>query len=117
MATEDSNTLDLIVESAHTRGLDLLLAGNGDIKDEVRRFHLVLEKLVSYMNFVISGQLAAQHPESQAGGVRFCVIWNSSPPNEAMQKITAIQPGNDPSRRFPVVLMTQEEYLSEGKGN
>ncbi|MFW9880859.1 MAG: hypothetical protein ACFFG0_47970 [Candidatus Thorarchaeota archaeon] len=49
------NTVDVIVKSPHIDGYDLLLVDGGEISDEIKRYNLMIDKLTSYANFVLSG--------------------------------------------------------------
>lgn len=112
MPLRDTRSVDIIVKSPHHDGYDLILVDGGEVGDEVERYNLLIEKLTWYATYVLSGEFTDTYSDAQGKEVQFCVVCKT-PPNEAMLKVEAIKPRDDPSRRFRVVVTTQEGYLSK----
>jgi hypothetical protein len=102
MSLRDTDQIDVIVDSPHTDGFDLLIVESGDIDDPIERYVLMVEKLSNYAQYVLGGQLFEHSPEAEGKTIRFCVI-STTEPNEAMRKVDTIKSREDPSVRFPVV--------------
>ena len=114
MTLSQTSVIDFVVKSKQTGGFDLLIIDGGEYADEMQRYNLLLEKLSTYAEYVVSGQFAKEQPESAGKELRLCFIWDELPPNESMKRVEAIKPPNDPTVRFPVVFLKVQEYLPEG---
>lgn len=112
MALENTNQIDIIVKSPHTNGYDLILADGGEVKDEIKRYTFIVDKLTAYASYVLGGQFADEYPDAKDKEIRFCVVCRTSP-NEAMLKLEAIKHRSNPEVRFPVIVQTQKEYLKK----
>ncbi|MBK1880693.1 DUF6572 domain-containing protein [Pelagicoccus mobilis] len=112
MGFESTEKIDVVARSPHTEGYDLIAVDSDQIKDETRRYRLMIEKLSSYAGYVESGQFYEDTPDAHGKEIRFCII-HKSPPNEAMEQVEAIKPRNSPDLRFPVLFYTQEEYMKK----
>jgi hypothetical protein len=112
MALHSKNSIDVILNNPKTGTVDLILYDDGAAKDELQRYNLVLEKGISYLEYVASGQLVNDNPEIGDKPVRCCVICKRKP-NEVMLKLEAIKDRNDPSKRLDVVVLTETEYLGQ----
>jgi len=110
MSLRDTELVDFIVENPHTEGFDLIALDSGDIEDPTQRYNCMIEKLKNYLCFVLDGQLYEQNPQAKEKPIRFCII-SDIPPNEAMLKVEAIKPHDDPSACFPVAFYSQNEYF------
>jgi hypothetical protein len=110
MGLENTKTVDAVVGNPTTGGIDLVLFDDGSVTDEVRRYDLVLSKLISYLEFFAGGQLAEQFPEHAGKAVRCCVVCKRRP-NDAMLRIEGVKDRHDANKRLPVIVVAQEEYL------
>ena len=115
MALHDKNSIDVILDNPKTGTVDLILYDDGSVKDELQRYNLVLEKGVSYLEYVVSGQMAKNNPELTNKPLRCCVICKHTP-NEVMLKLQAFKDRNDSSKRLDVVVLTEAEYLGQPVG-
>lgn len=115
MSLLDHNSVDIVVRSPHIEGFDLIALDVGDIEDEVKRYNALIAKLSAYSHYVSSGQFCKDHPDAEGSAVRFCVLYKS-PPNEAMMRVDAIKPRDNPSLRFSVIFQAQEDYFDRDTG-
>jgi len=109
MSLRNTDTIDIVVQSPHVEGYDLIAYDPGDVDDPVERYTLMIDKLTNYARFVQSGQFYEQNPQARGHVVRLCVVSHTAP-NEAMRRIEAIAPRGDDSTRFPVAFYLQSEY-------
>ncbi len=110
MAKVKLGTIDIIARNWETGGFDLIVVDEGSIRDEVRRYTWMIEKLHLCLEFVHGGQFFRQYPDAKDKPIR-CVVICIREPNDAMIEVEGIKDRNDPQFRFPVVVMTKDEYL------
>ena len=112
MSLHNKNSIDVIVDNPKTGTIDLILYDDGAVKDELLRYQLVLEKGISYLEYVASGQMAKDNPEHANKPLRCCVICKRKP-NHVMLKLQAFKDRADPSKRLEVVVLAESEYLDQ----
>ena len=83
MSLRDTDTIDIIVKSPHTKGYDLIVTDGGDVTDEIERHTLLVEKLSTYANYVCDGDLKNDHPDADSTSFPFVAIC-ANPANNAM---------------------------------
>lgn len=110
MSLKNVDTVDVVVQSPHFDGYDLIAVDSGDIDNEVDRYNAMIDKLTSYMEYVVGGQLYLDTPESKEKTIRLCVLCKTKP-NESMLKVQALRLRSNPSIKFDVLVATQDQYL------
>lgn len=81
MALHDTSTIDALgVEDSGT--LVLSLMDEVDWQDPQAHWHHLTDKLNSYLNFLVSGEVLEHHPDAVSGRVRVDVIFKYPPPDE-----------------------------------
>ncbi len=111
MSLKKCDRVDVVVHSRTTGGFDLIAFDRGDIPDQVERHNLMIEKLTVYARYVASGEFFEGTPEARGCALRFCVVC-ATEPNAAMLKIEGIKPRHGPGVTIPVVVCTEQEYMS-----
>lgn len=109
MSLEDTTTIDIVVKPPSGQGLDLVLCDGGEVEDELRRYQLIVEKLISYVEFVATGQHLSNAPEVRTEDISIRVICKN-PPNDAMKQIVSVVSRQHPNVRLPVVLEMEGEF-------
>ncbi|ABC30321.1 hypothetical protein HCH_03579 [Hahella chejuensis KCTC 2396] len=110
MSLKNTDLIDVIAQSPHFDGYDIIAVDSGDIVDEIERYNLMIKKLSSYMEYIASGQVLENNPDMEGKNFRLCVLCKTEP-NEAMLQVEALKTRTEPSFRFPVLVTTQQAYL------
>ena len=111
MGLRDIKSID-IVGKGPDGGYDLFIYDAGDIMDEQERHYLLSQKLLSYAEYVASGQYREQAPDASPESFTIRVICQS-PPNESMRQITAIATREEPVVRLPVAFVLDSEFRAQ----
>ena len=114
MPLSPTNQIDIVVKRPGCEDYDLFICDDGSENDEITRYNWFISKLQAYLEFVFSGQIESQYPDSKGKNVRVVVIC-SRPPNEAMTKIEAVKDRTAPASKLDVTFMTMEEYTGTSK--
>lgn len=91
MAFRDTEAIDIVADSPEREnGVDLLIVETpGDNLNEEERYQLLIQKLNTYVNYVMSQDFAQNFPHTQASNVMIKVFY-TSPPNDQMVQITEV---------------------------
>jgi hypothetical protein len=108
MSLRDTESVDVVAKGIDG-GHDLFMIDSGDIPDEQERHHLLTQKLISYAEYVASGQYRTQAPEASPESFTVRVICQT-PPNDSMRQITSIATRQDPVVRLPVVFELDSDF-------
>jgi hypothetical protein len=98
------------VKAPNGRGLFLVIFDAGDVTDELRRYQLLVEKLITYVDYVATGQYREQAPDLAREDISIRVVC-TTPPNDVMRQIVSVVSRKQPEVRLPVVVETEEEFL------
>ena len=110
MSLQDTTTIDIAMKPPSGRGLDLVVFDSGEIADELRRYQLVLDKLMTYVEYVASGQYREQAADVAREDITIRVICKT-PPNDVMKQIVSVVSRQQPEVRLPVVVETEQEFF------
>lgn len=116
MGLKDTSTIDIAMKPPGGHGLYLVVFDSGDISDELRRYQLVAEKLMSYVEYVASGQYQEQAPDVAREDVTVCVVCKTSP-NDVMKQIVSIVSRQQPEVRLPVIIETEQQFFQRTRNN
>ncbi len=114
MGLEDPTQIDFVVTPPTGRGLYLVVFDAGEISDELRRYQLVLQKLMSYAEYVASAQFREESPGVSPEDITLCVVCKT-PPGNAMKQIVSIASRQAPEVHLPVIVETQQEFFNRTK--
>ena len=90
-------------------GLALIIFDSGEITDESRRYQLVLEKLMTCVDYVASGQYREQAPTVEQKDVKIHIVCRTRP-NANMERIAYMASRQPPIVRVPVVIESEQEF-------
>src|SRR6266576_5383707 len=99
MALEDTSTVDMVVKTPDGRRLFLVIFDAGDVNDELRRYQLLVEKLMTYVDYVAVGQYREQAPDLAQQDISVRVVC-MTPPNDAMKQIVSVVSREQPEVRL-----------------
>jgi len=108
MSLRDTQSVDVVAKGIDG-GHDLFMIDSGDVTDEQERHHLLTQKLISYAEYVASGQYMTQAPDASPESFTIRVICQS-PPNDSMRQITGIATREEPVVRVPVVFELDSDF-------
>ena len=111
MSLRDTNSID-VVGKGPDGGYDLFIYDAGDIADQQERHHLLSKKLLTYAEYVASGQYQEQAPDASTESFTIRVICHS-PPNESMRQITGIATREEPVVRIPIEFALDSEFRAQ----
>src|SRR6266516_4029479 len=111
MSLEDTTKIDIVMYPQTASCLRLLVFDAGEISDELRRYQLVLEKLMTYVDYVASGQYREQSPDVAREDITACVVCRT-PPNDVMKQIVSVVSRQQPEVRLPVIVETEQEFFT-----
>lgn len=114
MSLEDTTKIDIVMKPPNGRGLYLIVFDAGEISDELRRYQLIVEKLMTYVEFVASGQYREQSPDVAREDITACVVCRT-PPNDVMKQIVSVVSRQQPEVRLPVTVETEQEFFERTK--
>jgi hypothetical protein len=115
MSLEDTTKIDIVMKSPTGHGLYLIVYDPGEIRDELRRYQLVVEKLMTCVEYVAGGQYREQSPDVAGEDITACVVC-TTPPNEVMKQIVSVVSREQPEVRLPVIVETQQQFFERTKG-
>ena len=115
MGLEDKSTIDIMTKSLEglENGLELHIVDSGEVTDEMQRYRMLVEKVGTYLGFIMSAEFARDYPTTRPVDVVIRVLCKQ-PPNEAMQQVQAVFPRGDRTNRVRVIYEDLDEFLNEG---
>ena len=116
MGLKDTDTIDIAMKPPGGHGLYLVIFDSGEISDQLRRYQLVTEKLMSYVEYVASGQYREWAPDVAREHVTVCVVCKT-PPNDVMKQIVSIVSRQQPEVRLPVIVETEQQFFQRAQNN
>src|SRR5262245_7747544 len=105
MPLEDTDVIDMITSSPDG-GLTLVVSDAGITEDEEKRYHLLVEKLRTYMSYCLDDEFAEQHPGVGLNRVQVLVV-SRIPPSAKMAEIRELSARGARPARIPVLFKTQ----------
>lgn len=101
MPLEDPDVLDIVARQADGRP-KLVIVDAGVTADDDARWSLLLDKLKSYVGYILGPDFAESFPGVAPGEVTIEVVC-ARPPSEQMSRLTFVAPRGDHANRIPLV--------------
>ncbi len=101
MPLEETDRIDISTTTEDGK-VQLVITDAGITTDPVKRLNLLIEKLKTYVSYVISEEFKIDHPGRIVKDVTILVMCRI-PPTEQMEKITQVQPSGKPENAIPIV--------------
>ena len=111
MSLTKTDVIDLVVLTPDKKRVALIAFDDGQLIEGADREAALQTKLVSYLQFVVSGQFLQIYPEHADRGVCVKVVC-MIPPTEGMMKIEGIRDRERPESFLPVEVTTDAEFRS-----
>src|ERR1041385_2080408 len=108
MSFRDTETIDIIVDTSdRENGVDLVIVETpDDNSSEAERYHLLLQKPQTYVDYVMSLEFSERFPDTHPANVVIRVFY-TTPPNDEMAEIVEVGPEDD--WRIPVIYQDFDE--------
>lgn len=114
MSLKKTDTIDLATILPGDEKVTLVVFDEGEISNEEDRRAALQEKLVTYLEFILSGQFARTFPEYLAMDIRIMVVCTTSP-SDQIKSIEGIRDHSHSETFIPVEVILREEFLSISK--
>jgi hypothetical protein len=102
MSLSNAEVIDLVVLTPDKKQVALIIVDGGDISEGNIREEALHKKLLSYLNFVASGQFVKLYPEHADRGVFIKVMCYNTAPTDGMMKIKGIRDHDRQESFLPV---------------
>ena len=109
MSLAKSDVIDLVVLMPDKQTVALVAFDDGDLPVADSRERALQKKLVTYLQFVDTGQFIESYPEHADQGVRIIVVC-MSPPSDEMRMILEIRAHDKPETSLPVEVLSDAEF-------
>ncbi len=114
MTLDQVGNVDIVVKTPGGGG-ELLIIDAGVSGDEEQRYYLLTQKLITYANYVASGQYEAELSGVPVSNLTIRVV-GRTPPNQSMQIVNSIATRDEPVIRIPVVLESEADFFARTRG-
>ena len=110
MSFRDVETIDIIVDTPdRENGVDLVIVESpGDNNDEAERYQLLLQKLQTYVDYVMGQEFAERFPQTQPSDIVIRVFYTTTP-NEEMAELVEVSLDDEGINSIPVVYQNFDE--------
>ena len=105
---EEHTTIDTIARTKDGR-IELVIMDHGETTDAEARFAHLIEKLKSYLYYVLEGDFKNDFPDKRIQDVAIRVMCRI-PPTDEMARLTRLSSPSDPSEGIDIIY----QYLPDG---
>ncbi len=116
MSLAKSDVIDVVALLPNKQNVALIVFDDGALPTGDSRERALQKKLITYLQFVSTGQFIESHPEHADRGVKIIVVC-MNPPSEEMRRIELIREHNQPEIYIPVEVMSDVEFRASLRGH